>query len=71
MEAFSLKAEGLLTKALFLRRADSQCRGKALVSGSETTMNFLNIRQLGSVDLIQRSLDGLNLQHTIGNDFTF
>jgi hypothetical protein len=34
-------------------------------------MNLINVREFGSVDLIQGCLDGLNLQHTIGNDFTF
>jgi len=34
-------------------------------------MNFIDIRKFGSIDLIQRRLNGLNLQHAIGNDFTF
>jgi hypothetical protein len=34
-------------------------------------MDFIDVRDFGSVDLIERRLDGLDLQHTIGYGFTF
>jgi hypothetical protein len=71
-ETFSLAGwKGLMLQVLFLRGAGSQSRGKTLVGGPQTTVNLIEVQKFGSIDLVQGCLDGLNLQHTIGNDFTF
>jgi hypothetical protein len=63
-------AESVLDRFL-VGRTGSQRRPEALVGGVETIVNFIDVAEFGSVDFAQRRLDRLNLQHAIGNHFTF
>ena len=42
-----------------------------MVRCPETTFDLVDVEELGTINLFQRCLDGLNLQHTIGNNFPF
>ena len=52
-------------------RTGPQRSPKALAAGNKTAMDFFDISKFAGVDLIQRRLNRLNLQHAIGNNFTF
>jgi hypothetical protein len=52
------------------RRGSQGCL-KTASGGAETAMDLLDVDQFGSVDLMQRRLDRLNLEHAIGNYFAF
>jgi hypothetical protein len=56
--------------SVFPGRAFSQCDAETVIGGLKTAMDFLAVEKYGFIELIQRRLDGLNLQHAIGNNFT-
>jgi hypothetical protein len=63
-------AEGSMLGGLFVRRT-SQRGTETVVRRLETTMGFVYVQELGTVDLIQRRLYRLNFEHAVSKDFTF
>ena len=53
-----------------LRGACTQGPAETLARGLQAALDFVEIEKLQFVELIQGSFNGLNLQHTVGNDFT-
>jgi hypothetical protein len=64
-------AEGLTGTPLLFGRAVFQGKPEAMVGVLETLMDTLEVGYFIVVDLLQGCLDGLNLQHTVGDGFTF
>jgi hypothetical protein len=66
----ALAERSALTRLLF-GRAVFQGKAETIIGVLETIVDLLDIDQLLVIDLLQGRLDGLNLQHAIGNGFTF